>query len=144
MKNNTVKKPTIRQLEAMRHRYEISGSKLIVKNKYPCGPEVGKRAGSPMGGDPKRKGYLQLRVLGGVFLVHQIVWFLTRDMWPTEFIKHVDGDRSNNSPENLRQAFFILEGESRVFLGYFSDGHDVMRAYHKRALELGYLPDILS
>ena len=167
----TSKKPTIRQLEAMRHRYEISGSKLIVKNKYHCGPEVGKMVGSF-----SKRGYLKCRVVRRDFLVHQIVWFLAHDKWPEKHIDHIDGDKLNNNPLNLRQSdssqnmrayrkhqggssqykgvcvrkgrgewqAYINDNGTKIFLGYYPCEHEAAMAYNKKALELGYFPEALN
>lgn len=94
---HTPKKPTPEQLELMKERYEVSGQGVVVKNKYRRSPEVGELAGSDSG-----NGYLQLSVLGRRFYVHHAVWFLTHGEWPKQQIDHIDGNKVNNAPDNLR------------------------------------------
>ena len=94
---HTPKKPTPEQLELIKERYEVSGAGLVVKNKYHCGPEVGEPAGSIQG-----TGYLALRVSGRSLSVHHVVWLLTYGEWPEQPIDHIDGNKVNNAPDNLR------------------------------------------
>jgi len=49
------------------------------------------------------RGYLCFRAFGLKLSVHRVVYFLINGFIP-EFIDHVDGDRKNNSPKNLRSA----------------------------------------
>lgn len=52
----------------------------------------------------KDKGYLRVKVDGKVFYQHRIIWFLHTGKWPVSDIDHIDGDKLNNSFENLRLA----------------------------------------
>jgi len=96
---HTPKKPTPEQLELMKERYDVSGAGLVVKNKYLHSPEVGEPVGCVTKG-----GYLQLMVLCRTFRIHHVVWFLTYNRWPEQPLDHIDGNRLNNSPENLREV----------------------------------------
>ena len=93
------KKPTPQQMALMKDRYEVSGAGLVVKTKYTPSLEVGEPVGNV-----KSKGYLGLKVLGRTSQVHHIVWFLTHERWPERSLDHIDGDRLNNAPENLREV----------------------------------------
>ena len=59
---------------------------------------VGDRAGSL-----KAEGYRQIRLDKQVYYEHYIVWLLTHGVWPENDIKHIDGNRANNSPSNLME-----------------------------------------
>ena len=98
-KHHTPKKPNLEQLELMKERYEVYGEGLVVKTKYNRSPEVGE----PVGNVDSR-GYLQVRVLGRDMRAHHIVWFLTHGHWPEQPLDHIDGNKLNNSPDNLREA----------------------------------------
>ena len=98
-KSHKPSKPTQEQMDLMKHRYEVSGSGLVVKNKYHRSPDVGEPAGSDAG-----HGYLKITLLGRRFYGHHIVWFLTHGEWPEQPIDHIDGNGLNNSPDNLRMT----------------------------------------
>lgn len=94
---HTPKKPTEEQLALMKNRFEVCGKGLVVKQKYHKSPTVGKPVGCNRG-----NGYLTMSVLSRMFQVHHAVWYLTYGSWPEQPIDHIDGDKLNNSPENLR------------------------------------------
>tara|TARA_R110002051_G_scaffold296571_1_gene362693 strand:- start:233 stop:808 length:576 start_codon:yes stop_codon:yes gene_type:complete len=114
---HTPKKPTPQQLSLIKERYEVSGAGIVVKTKYHCGPEVGEPVGSL-----QSHGYLRLTVLDRDLLVHHAVWFLAHDRWPEQPLDHVDGNRINNSPENLREVSQSQNqkayGKTRGAVGY--------------------------
>ncbi len=44
-------------------------------------------------------------VLRGVSeYAHRAVWAITHGAWPSQFIDHIDGDKLNNAPSNLRDV----------------------------------------
>lgn len=114
---HTPKKPTEEQLADMKDRFEIKGKGLLVKRKYIHSPAVGQ----PAGGVGSR-GYLVVKLLGRLFLVHHMVWYLTHGQWPEQPLDHIDGDKLNNTPDNLR----------------LSDGSHNGKAYAKTYGAVGY------
>lgn len=51
---------------------------------------------------------------------HRVIWALTYGLWPDNQIDHIDGDRSNNRVENLREA---TSQENRINTGKRSDNN---------------------
>jgi hypothetical protein len=49
-------------------------------------------------------GYLKGSVLNRQMLAHRVIWALVHGEWPKDQIDHIDGDRSNNRIENLRDV----------------------------------------
>ncbi len=97
--SHTPKEPTPEQLELIKERYEVSGAGIVVRTKYQHSPNVGEPAGNV-----DTHGYRKVVVLGRNSLIHHIVWFLTYNRWPEHPLDHIDGNRLNNTPENLREA----------------------------------------
>ena len=60
--------------------------------------------GMTAGGDFKTKGYVCICVLGKRYRAHRLAWLYVYGRWPNAQIDHIDGNRSNNRLENLREA----------------------------------------
>ena len=92
------RQPSAAQLEAMTRRYTVSDDgKLIIKSRDKTHmPKVGSFAGTI-----NSKGHLSVSVLKSRFRVHHIVWFLIYGEFPKAMVVHRDGNRQNNSIENL-------------------------------------------
>ena len=59
------------------------------------------------GEEPKNfcsRGYLRVAFKGRNLRGHRIVFAMTHGYWPPGEIDHIDGDRGNNSPSNLREV----------------------------------------
>lgn len=49
-------------------------------------------------------GYCSIKIDGRPYQAHRLAWLYMYGVWPTHFIDHIDGIRSNNKPDNLREA----------------------------------------
>lgn len=69
-------------------------------------------AGSCAGFSTNRK-YLRVSVKGIVVLAHRLAWFIHYGVWPSGEIDHVNGIRSDNRIENLRDVPRRGNGQNR-------------------------------
>lgn len=58
-------------------------------------------------------GYLRTRISGKNYLLHRLAWFMIYGKFPEFYIDHIDGNRSNNRIENLRDATLFVNGQNR-------------------------------
>ena len=59
------------------------------------------------------RGYIRVQLRGKNYPAHRIVWLLEFGHWPESRIDHIDGDKRNNIPGNLRLANASLNGANR-------------------------------
>lgn len=59
--------------------------------------KIGDKAGTL-----SKKGYLTVKLLGKMHLVHRIIWLLSYGAWPEDQVDHINGIRDDNRLENLR------------------------------------------
>jgi len=115
-------------------------------------------------------GYYQGGFSGEYYKAHRVVYFLSTGHWPAGDVDHIDGDRLNNAPSNLRDvtksvnsqnqkkakgywydkrcgkylARIRIPGEKRQrYLGLFETKEQAINAYQaaKRQLHPGYVPE---
>lgn len=60
--------------------------------------------GKPALYTPDVYGYQHGTILGKTYKAHRVAWCLLTGDWPDGFIDHKNGDRSDNSATNLREA----------------------------------------
>lgn len=58
-------------------------------------------------------GYAVVKISGKVYKAHRVIWFLCNGYWPEGWIDHIDGNKSNNSLENLREVTFSQSNANR-------------------------------
>ncbi|NBW08293.1 MAG: HNH endonuclease [Caulobacteraceae bacterium] len=107
-----------------------------------------------------RYGYVTLRIAGRWFFAHRVIWLLVYGNWPERFLDHIDGDKSNNHPSNLRLATSSQNSANRrvngkvpfkgvvmhedgkfqvtcarKYIGLYESAEAAARAYDKAAIE---------
>jgi hypothetical protein len=50
------------------------------------------------------QGYRRVWYDGHKYLVHRIIWLMVTGVWPLGQIDHIDGNKRNNKPSNLRDV----------------------------------------
>lgn len=61
------------------------------------------KIGSVSGGNHP-DGYIQIKLMGTMYLAHRLAWLYMTGEFPEFEIDHIDRDKSNNSWDNLRSA----------------------------------------
>ena len=54
-------------------------------------------------GSPNKWGYLQVQVDERSYRVHRVIWLMEKGRWPGE-LDHINGNRTDNRIENLREV----------------------------------------
>ena len=76
------------------------------ENWFPC-PRVAKSWNSRYAGKPAitalSNGYKHGQAKGVKLMAHRVLWAMRTGAWPMEEIDHINGDRSDNRQENLRE-----------------------------------------
>lgn len=91
--------PTDYDLSEFRRRFNVVGGDLVIKDriprsKYKIGDTVSTRIAN---------GYMSMMVNQKSFRVHRVVFYLSYGIWPGDLhVDHINGDRLDNRPENLR------------------------------------------
>jgi hypothetical protein len=91
---------TVEELATLRERFYTEDGKLLVKTCVGrrC-PKVGQEVGCLSTG-----GYLKVGLAGRLYSVHRIIYYLVKGFYPTLQIDHINGNRSDNHPDNLREV----------------------------------------
>jgi hypothetical protein len=86
-------------LEDVRSRFSYdpeTGEITRIKGKTDF---IGKRAGSL-----RPNGYRFVQIKRRFYAEHRLVWFYVHGCWPTNYIDHINRNRSDNRIENLREC----------------------------------------
>lgn len=82
----------------IRNKLLYKNGKLFWKKSNGKTIKAGQLAGSASG-----RGYRYIRINGSKVPEHRVIWFYHYGVWPIAQIDHIDGNRSNNNINNLRE-----------------------------------------
>lgn len=78
-----------------------------LREKFGYDPEKGRltkaKSGKPIGW-LHRTGYRYVTILGHHYKEHRLIWLHVYGEWPKDQLDHIDGVRSNNRVDNLRDV----------------------------------------
>lgn len=101
---------TLDLMQELLTRLDFQGTSFTWKVEFL--PAKGRKSGKA--GSIDFSGYDVITFKGKRFKVHRLVWLLIHGAPLPEVIDHIDGDKSNNSPDNLRPSTTRLNGANRV------------------------------
>lgn len=74
------------------------------------------------------RGYCVVKINKKQYLVHRLIWLYVYGKWPSCQIDHIDGNRSNNNINNLREVSIQGNGRNRI---EHRNGHLLGTTYRK-------------
>lgn len=89
---------TQERLRELLHYDEATGIFTWIKQVGSRGV-IGCNAGTPHG-----NGYISIQIDRTLYYGHRLAWLYVYKAWPKKEIDHIDGNRTNNSLINLREA----------------------------------------
>lgn len=84
-------------MDTLRRTFAISGKDVV---------RIAGQRGIGGIGNLRKDGYRQHVIGGKLVLAHRIAFALENGRWPSTDIDHIDRDRANNSPANLREVTY--------------------------------------
>lgn len=69
------------------------------------GDRGGRSFRGKVAGSEKDNGYREITVDGFQYLAHRLAWLYVNGTWPSNDIDHINGDKSDNRIDNLRDVF---------------------------------------
>lgn len=89
------------------------------------------KAGS-VAGSKMLTGYICIGIDGIRVYAHRLAWLMTFGEWPTMSLDHIDGDKTNNSIANLREATHAENAQNNRKPSHNTSGH-VGVHWHKQS-----------
>jgi hypothetical protein len=88
-------------VQDVRNLFSYEDGHLYWRKKTNNFMRLDRPAGSSAG---RSDSYKIIRINKRGYLAHRLIWLHVHGFWPSEYIDHIDGDKTNNRVENLREA----------------------------------------
>jgi hypothetical protein len=98
-----------RVVELLEYHRDFGKFYWIKKSSKYSNIKVGEIAGTL-----DNKGYITIQIDGIQFKAHRLAWFVEHSEWPSNYIDHRNGDKTDNRLENLRDVSTRTNGENRA------------------------------
>lgn len=89
---------------------------------FTCDPPVWRVKPSPrlragtVAGAMWKDGYRRICIAGKSYAAHRLLWLAETGEWPAGTLDHINGIRSDNRFENLRDVTLAINGQNRRFV----------------------------
>lgn len=103
-------------------RYEPDSGLLVWENNPDQPPWWNARYAGRIAGRKRPGGYVVVKVLGGAFLAHRLIWKIVTGAEPQE-IDHINRDKHDNRWANLRNGDHSQNMRNRGLLKTNTSGH---------------------
>lgn len=109
--------PTPEELELIREYLVIDGTSKTGL-RWIKSPSSKVKAGNLGLTSGNGNGYFRGELRGVRLYAHRVVFFLSRGYWPAGQVDHIDGNRANNHPDNLRDVTHSTNQANAASIGY--------------------------
>lgn len=85
----------------------------IIRTRFTLDESSGQiyRDGKPVG-YKTTAGYIRFAICRRRYFAHRVVWFMTHGEWPSHEVDHINGIRTDNRPENLRNVTRLMNSQN--------------------------------
>lgn len=90
------------ELSTLREYFRVSGGDLVANKDYGVGYR--KIHANTVVGYVNKHNRMQMRINNKRYYVHRVIYYLHYGIWPHTYVDHIDGDKLNNHPSNLRMV----------------------------------------
>lgn len=78
---------------------------------------AGKKQPWAIAGTPHNQGYVQISINRTRYLAHRLAWMYVHGEWPKHCLDHINGVRSDNRIENLRDVTHQVNAQNQRAVG---------------------------